>query len=301
MESARSGEWHLRRATKGDAAEIGRLLKVSALSHVHPDWHLPVDWLGSPGFVVCEEATPAGIESSLWGCLAVGVDPPPAAWVRVAALGSGAGLERRLSEMLEATLPWLREQGVTILGWLPTELWPERWLASAGFGIVNHIVTYDLERIDVEIRNFGPATIRPATLNDLPLLAEIEKMAFDPLWRYSAKGLLLAHGQALAFEIAELEGRIVGFQYSVAGRDGQSAHLVRLTVSPRAQGRGVGSGLMASALDGYARRGIKRVTLNTQLDNHPSRRLYKRFGFSQLGDRVPVWAMEFGTIGFAEN
>jgi len=296
MESARSGEWRLRQATKGDAAKIGRLLKEAALSHVHLDWHLPVDWLGRPGFVLCEEATPAGAEASLLACLAVGADPPPAAWVHVAALKPGVDSERRLSEMVGETLPWLRENGVRILGWLPTELWPERWLAGSGFRIVNHIVTYALERTDFGAKRMGaeaiwPATIRPATASDLPLLAEIEEAAFDPLWRYSAKGLLLARRQALTFEVAELDGVIVGYQYSVAGQDGQSAHLVRLTVSPGAQGRGVGSGLMASALDGYARLGVKRVTLNTQLDNLPSHRLYERFGFGQLGDRAPVWAM----------
>ena len=153
-------------------------------------------------------------------------------------------------------------------------------------------MTYTLERLAGHKQKTGPATIRPATTNELARLAEIEEAAFDPLWRHSANGLLLARRQALTFELAELEGQIVGFQYSVADRDGQTAHLVRLTVSPSAQGRGVGSGLLASALNGYATLGIKRVTLNTQRDNLPSHRLYERFGFRQLGDRAPVWAME---------
>ncbi|UCG26091.1 MAG: GNAT family N-acetyltransferase [Chloroflexota bacterium] len=294
MESARSGEWFLHQATRTDAPRIAHLLKEAALSHAHLDWHLPVDWIGSPGFVLCEAVAAAGAESQLLGCLAVGADPPPAAWVRVAALRSGGDGEQRLSEMIRATLPWLREKGVSLLGWLPTELWPERWLAAAGLHIVNHIVTYALDRADFETRNSGPATIRPAAATDMPLLAEIEEAAFDPLWRYSAQGLLLAQGRALSFEVAELGGRIVGFQYSVTGQDRQSAHLVRLTVSPGAQGRGVGSGLMASALEGYTRLGVKRVTLNTQLDNHSSQRLYERFGFRLLGDRAPVWAVDLG-------
>ncbi len=290
MELASSGEWRIRLAGKGDAAEISALISRATYRHLHADWHLPADWLDSPGFVLCERIGDGG-KSELFGCLAVGADPPPAAWVRVAALRTGAGAERRLQEMMQATLPWLSESGISILGWLPEQLWPEQWLAAVGLHKANWIVTYGLDKFEERPRVDGWPTIRQAATSDLSFLAAIEQTAFEPLWRYSAHGLLLGFRRSLSFEVAELDGRIVGFQYSVAGQDGVSAHLVRLTVAPEAQGRGVGSALMAGALHGYLQADLTRVTLNTQLDNHPSHRLYERFGFRQLGDRVPVWAM----------
>jgi ribosomal protein S18 acetylase RimI-like enzyme len=290
MEIASSGKWQIRQATKGDTAEISRLIGQAAFRHLHADWNLPADWLGTPGFVLCERFGANG-QSELLGCLAVGADPLPAAWVRVAALSSGAEGEAQVRAMLAEALPWLRECGVSILGWLPEQLWPERWLKAAGMRKLNWIVTYGLDKIEILQERTGGPSVRPATRQDLTLLASIEEDAFEPLWRTSTAGLLLAFGRALSFEVAELDGRMVGFQYSVAGQDGVSAHLVRLTVEPEAQGRGVGSALLSGALHGYAQAGLVRVTLNTQLDNHSSHRLYERFGFRRLGDMVPVWAM----------
>jgi ribosomal protein S18 acetylase RimI-like enzyme len=159
---------------------------------------------------------------------------------------------------------------------------------------VNGIITYSLqlEAADMAARAF-PA-IRPATTADVIRLAEIERAAFDPLWRHSQRGLLMAFREAISFDVAEVDGRIVGFQYSVGGQDGLSAHLVRLTVDPEVQGRGVGSGLLRAALSGYGRMGAERVTLNTQADNHASHRLYERFGFQRLVGRADVWALDLG-------
>ncbi len=45
-------DW-IRVAAKSDAAAILRLLQTAVYTHLHADWHLPGDWIGSPGFVVC--------------------------------------------------------------------------------------------------------------------------------------------------------------------------------------------------------------------------------------------------------
>lgn len=269
---------------------IGRLLSSATMRHLHADWHLPVDWLGTPGFVLCEQEWAEGDEEIV-ACLAVGADPPPAAWVRVAAVKRDLYAERWLHEMLGQTLPWLRDHGVSILGWLAEEEWPERWLAGLGFRRVNWIITYSLNLTPVKATIPGPVAIRPATPADAPRLAEIEREAFDPLWRHSRQGVLAAFQEAMSFDVAELEGRVVGFQYSVDGHDGDSAHLVRLTVAPEAQGQGIGSSLLWAAMQAYGEKGLRRVTLNTQADNHASHRLYKRFGFQELANRVAVWAM----------
>lgn len=291
MELANGRQWQIRRANREDAGEIGRLLRLATMRHLHSDWHLPVDWLGTPGFVVNERKWPGG-ESEIVACLAVGADPPPAAWVRVAAVIRRARAEQWLAEMLPLTLPYLADCGVTILGWLANGIWPESWLAGLGFRKVNWIVTYQLDLKAAKSTTPDSPLIRPATTDDMARLAEIERAAFEPLWRHSQRGLLVAFREAISFEVAEVDGRIVGFQYSVAGQDGTSAHLVRLTVAPEAQGHGVGSGLLSAALMRYVRLGMERVTLNTQADNHASHHLYERFGFERLIGRADVWALD---------
>jgi ribosomal protein S18 acetylase RimI-like enzyme len=111
------------------------------------------------------------------------------------------------------------------------------------------------------------------------------------LWRHSAEGLALGWRHSTSFDVAELNGSVVGFQYSSASDVQTAGHLVRLTVSPDAQRSGVGSTLLAAALRSYQQRNLREASLNTQLSNVASRRLYEKFGFRQAGYRWPVWQL----------
>jgi N-acetylglutamate synthase-like GNAT family acetyltransferase len=288
MEMANRWEATVRRASRADAGEITRLLRLAPYSHTHADWHLPGDWFGSPGFVVCEQ--PDG-GRQLLGCLAAAADPPPAAWVRLAAIGQSDQPERILGAMVRRVTPVLATSGVDQLAWLLSTHWPPTWLEALGFEKVNWIMTFftgDLS--DTPVRDCQ-ATVRAASLQDMEALAEIEAQAFAPLWRHSRRSLELAFREALSFDVVSVDDILAGFQYSVPGHRPNSAHLVRITVSPEMQHRGVGSCLMSAAFAGFRRRGIEQVTLNTQADNTASRRLYERFGFHPLGDKLPVWAL----------
>lgn len=291
MEIARSSGPSIRLATDNDKGEIYRLLQIAPYRHFHVDWHAPVDWLGRPGFVVTEVADNRG-ELSVVACLAAAADPPPAAWIRLAAIKSGHQPLTLLELMLQQVVPYLRDSGIRELGWFPVRLWPEQWIKGLGFRQVNRIVTFVKEGAEVPSLPENGVEIRNAEATDMPELAALEEEAFQPLWRHSAQGLRLAFGQAQSFELAEVDGRIVGFQYSVEGKNRESAHLVRITVAKGLQNQGIGSALMAAALSGFRRRGVRQVTLNTQVDNLSSHRLYQRFGFRRMEDELPVWALE---------
>jgi ribosomal protein S18 acetylase RimI-like enzyme len=291
----------LRVARPEDAAGLTRLLREAALLHTHVDWRPPVDWLGSAGFVV-QEAPPAsaggraltarlfGPRVSLQACLAVAADPPPAAWVRVAALAEANDVLATLGGLLAAVQDYLRATAVTQLAWLPTEEWPNAWLSRLGFARINAIATYKKDDADAPAPPpVAGLAIRPARAADLETLAAIEVDAFEPIWRHSAGAMALARNQASSFDVAELDGEIVGFQFSTGRR--YYAHLARMTIAPCVQGRGVGSALLAHTIDGYRRSGLRAVTLNTQVDNVASQRLYRRFGFRPTGERLPVWAI----------
>jgi ribosomal protein S18 acetylase RimI-like enzyme len=64
-----------------------------------------------------------------------------------------------------------------------------------------------------------------------------------------------------------------------------------LAVTPEAQGKGIGSALVADALRRFFRRGIYTMTVNTQANNHRSQRLYHLFGFERNGNDLPVWSI----------
>jgi RimJ/RimL family protein N-acetyltransferase len=58
-----------------------------------------------------------------------------------------------------------------------------------------------------------------------------------------------------------------------------------MCVAPAWRGRGVGSALVAAALDAARAKGAHKVTLQVWPHNGPARRLYRRFGFVEEGFR----------------
>ena len=297
-----TGDLEVRVAQQSDAESITRLLRDASYSHIHADWHYPSEWLGSPSFVLIpssgDRTTRDSLANRLFGaasplnaCLGVGADPPPAAWVRVAAVANELDGEAQMAGMLAAIYDPLREAGVEQVAWLLVESWPESWLRNLGFDIINEVITYEKDDAWIpEVKTPSGLLIEPIRRADLAELAAIEARAFEPLWRHSESALALAARQALSFDVAWLGERPIGFQFSSATRRG--AHLSRITVDPAAQRTGVGRTLLAHALRGYRRQGITSVTLNTQLDNIASQKLYEQFGFRHNWERFPIWSLE---------
>lgn len=277
---------HVRRATHQDAAGINHLLRNGVYVHLHADWRLPGDRLGSPGFVVFDQGGGPAREG-IAACLAVAAEPRPAAWVRVAAVTAAVGYAET-SAMFAAILPEL-DPGITEIAWFLGDYWPLGWLEMLGFVPINEVVEYRKEGLEApQLQIPAGLEIRPLLMEDLDALERIEVAAFEPRWRHSAKDLYLAWRQSISFEVAFLHGEPVAYQFSTGGE--KSAHLSRMTVRPDAQGMGIGAALLGSALANYRTQRITRVTLNTQSDNHASRKLYERFGFRLTGHSYPVWS-----------
>jgi ribosomal protein S18 acetylase RimI-like enzyme len=291
MEIASTPKLLIRPATRGDTRHLLALFQSAKLEHKHADWSFPVDWIGSPGFLVCEQLE-SDMNDEIVACFAAAADPLPSAWVRLAAVRNGFNAEAILKEMATRISSYLKGEGVSEIGWLQANSWPENLIASLGFEIANWIITYVKFGIPAPGIPDGRTVIRKAAFDDIEQLADIEVAAFDSLWRHSADSLRAAYYQALCFDVVYLEEKLVGFHYSVSGIDEDTAHLVRITVHPDAQRRGVGSALMEHALQTYKKLGISNVTLNTQLDNVASHHLYEKFGFRRLGERIPLWLMD---------
>jgi ribosomal protein S18 acetylase RimI-like enzyme len=298
---ARGAKAEIRVANEADSGAISRLLEQAPFSHIHADWHYPADWLGSSTFVVIPESASRqtrrtfssrlfGEHESLAGCLSIAADPEPAAWVRIAAIADMARGPELMALMLSAIAAPLRETNVSQIAWLLVEQWPEMWLPDLGFEKINEVVTYrKLETDSPRIVQPEGVEIHPVRSSDLAALAEIESRAFEPLWRHSEWSLSLARQQAISFDVAWFGETPVGFQFSTPTLQG--AHLSRITIDPAVQNRGVGSAVLVHALKGYAQKGISMITLNTQLDNVVSQRLYEKFGFQRSGESFPVYSL----------
>ena len=80
---------------------------------------------------------------------------------------------------------------------------------------------------------------------------------------------------------------MIGYQISTGNAGG--GHLARLAVHPTQQGRRIGKSLLLDMLSRYKRRGITRVTVNTQQNNPSSLILYQKAGFILTGEEYPVY------------
>lgn len=60
-------------------------------------------------------------------------------------------------------------------------------------------------------------------------------------------------------------------------------HINRLAVLPKYQGKGIGKQIMKKAINILWEKGIKTLTLNTQISNVKSRPLYEGLGFVEKG------------------
>jgi ribosomal-protein-alanine N-acetyltransferase len=81
---------------------------------------------------------------------------------------------------------------------------------------------------------------------------------------------------------------VLGF--SLARCAGQEAEILTIVVDAARRGRGLGRLLLQTQLDALALQGVREVFLEVEADNVAALTLYKRLGFSQVGERKAYYA-----------
>ena len=131
----------------------------------------------------------------------------------------------------------------------------------------------------------GVLALRAGGVRDIDAVQRIMDEAFDPrfgeAWtRNQVIGILAMPGVWLT--LAERDGSTVGFALLRAVVD--EAELLLLAVSPVARRRGVGGGLVRSAIMDCADRGITAIHLEVR-DGNDALKLYTASGFHKIGER----------------
>jgi len=78
-------------------------------------------------------------------------------------------------------------------------------------------------------------------------------------------------------------GELLGFSVSLLVID--EVHLLNIGVAPHHQGRGYGARLLRQAMEGARQAGACRFLLEVRPSNDKAVRLYRHFGFRQIGQR----------------
>lgn len=153
------------------------------------------------------------------------------------------------------------------------------------------------------LRSVVVTRVRPARQDDVDELVRLLGLLFEGESEFSAepsrqraglRSLLATAGPATVL-VAERDDRVLGLvtlQLVVSTAEGGRAALLEdLVVDPTARGAGIGSMLVAAAVDHAANLDCCRVTLVTDAENVDAQRLYERHGFvrsTMLTMRRPV-------------
>lgn len=264
--------------------EVQDLLYGSYRVHSHLDWHDTDFWLDR----MSAPLLLAWIDRRLVGMMAVSEPLNQTCWLRLAAVADDMQPSAVLVALWTALLPELEALSIRQVAILVLRDWIVRHLPDLGMRYAEEIVT--MKRTFQSLPALPPprVRIRSAQPGDLDRIADIDQAAFTPPWQLSLFELRQADRAAAIATVAVADDdRILGYQLSTLHLE--SAHLARLAVDPLAQSRGVGTALLEDLLQRTARRGMRSMTVNTQVSNVRSQQLYQRFSFERNGYDLPVW------------
>jgi len=273
-----------RPATLQDREGLIALIRDSKSLHRHLDWLQPLEWLGSEPFWLMENT------QRIQAALAIPTDPPGAAWVHLFACLNLSKVQDAWDILLEKCLSHLKSQPVSIVA-IGLSTWFTSLLSNSGFRVYQDIVELhtDLSEGFTSSRINPDVVIRPIQSQDMEQVLHVDQSAFECIWQVSKAGLEHACQAAAYTSVAEVDGRVVGYQLSTSVPF--SAHLARLAVLPEYQRYGIGSSLVHDLRDTFLRANITELTVNTQSSNTASLHLYQKLGFHLTDEKFPVFIL----------
>ncbi len=272
----------VRPASPQDQHQIANLMFFESHVHRHLDWRAPLEWLGSPYYWVVEDS------ERVLAVLACPQEPAGVAWVRLFAHARQIPLDDAWNVLWRTAQNNIERQSGATVALIAMQHWLIDLLVRNRFTNTQDILMLEYRAMDIPDPLWvDGVTVRTMQAVDLPRVADLDACAFTPLWQNSQDALEKALSQATSATVAEDARGLVGYQISTANPFG--AHLARLAVRPDAQRCGIGSLIVTDLIRRLRRKGINRLTVNTQSDNYASLALYKKMGFVLTGERFPVY------------
>lgn len=273
----------IRSASRYDLPALNRFLDSAPRFHRHLDWCPPLDWLGSQPFVLLDS------NEGIQACLVCTEDPPKIAWVRYFACAAGINPLSTWPPLFDACLAYFRAKQLPWVPALGLSDWFTNLLRRNRFELHQHIVSLEREAADPlpPIEPNPQVFVRMMQPDDLERVAEIDRLAFEPIWQNSLKQVRQSYDLAVYATVADIDDQVVGFQISTSNVF--AYHLARLAVLPELQHQGVGMTLLVDLIQRARQDHIWQITINTQDDNSTSLALYQKAGFILSSEHFPVF------------
>ncbi len=133
-----------------------------------------------------------------------------------------------------------------------------------------------------------PFCLRQLEPADVPAVLVIEKLSFPTprnkaIYLYELAHNKLAHYQALTR--LEASGKETLLGYTGCWTIADEIHISTIAVDPRLRGQGFGQLLLLSVLFMGLESTAALVTLEVRESNHAAQKLYKKYRFSEVGER----------------
>ena len=124
--------------------------------------------------------------------------------------------------------------------------------------------------------------LRPLTVFDAEMMAELEKLCFPLPWSLQAVQAELKNPIALYIG-AFVEGKLAGYAGMQVILD--EGYITNVAAAPEMRRRGIADSLMTALMTAAEERKLSFVTLEVRESNTPAQNLYRKHGFSAVGKR----------------
>lgn len=126
--------------------------------------------------------------------------------------------------------------------------------------------------------------LSPLTVDDLDDVAAIERVSFAAPWPTSAYATELTTNRLARYVGARVDGVLVGFGGIWLMVD--EAHVTTMAVLPEHRRSGIATIILLELLQEARRGGARVATLDVRVSNADAQRLYRAFGFEEVGRRI---------------
>ncbi len=275
----------VRPAQWSDRAALHHLTENNHRVHFNLDWWSFDQWLHADR--PSEAIWLAFDQEELIGLLTAPFEQVPMVWLRSLAIANGYPAAPVFIALLTHARSALLSQGAMQMVVMAHPEWVDDLTQRLSFTPTSEIVTLrKSDRAVPKLMRSPCATVRRARPEDIPVIAENDRAAFEAVWWHSATSLAHILKTVSHFVVAEIDDRVVGHAFS--DMYGGHGHLIRLAVHPAYQRCGIGEQLLRESLFYQIDLGAYPLTLNTQIDNATSQTLYRRYGYQLAGKPVRV-------------
>ena len=255
------------------------------LAHIHVGWLNPARWVGRPVSLQLADS-----HGRTHAAIVAAPDSLGVAWVQAFACGKGHAPQVSWQTLWEAARQALIELGVRRVWAMTSEASFAAILLAAGFQQSSEVVTLTYFGERAEPPDVLPGVeLRQMQTADLPEVIALDNLAFNPPWQMDREALEATFNASAVSAVALHQAEAVG--YLLATQSQGRLHLARLATAPGWQRKGIGRALTLHLLQQAGRQAAGHLTVNTQIENYASLKLYQALSFGGRGRPVTVYSL----------